>query len=116
MNIKGSLPLLILHNLAGGPSHGYQISKSIKQQSDGVLNFKEGTLYPTLHSLEKQGMIEGFREKENGRVRRYYRLTDQGASLLEAQKQEWAQFSQAVNTILSNNNLQSAQGIRRSSS
>ncbi len=80
MNLKGSLPLLILFVLSRGPSHGYQIAKAIRQQSQGVLDFKEGTLYPALHGLADQGMIESFEQEENGRMRRYYRLTEQGWS------------------------------------
>ena len=54
MLIKGSLQMLILNVLAQGPSHGYQIAQHIKQQSRGILDFKEGTLYPTLHGLKRQ--------------------------------------------------------------
>ena len=78
MNLKGSLPLLILNHLQSSPSHGYAIAKHIKDTSDGVLDFKEGTLYPTLHGMKKQGLIEMFEEMENGRQRNYYRLTDKG--------------------------------------
>lgn len=102
MNIKGSLPLLILHVLASGPNHGYQISKSLKEQSAGILDFKEGTLYPALHSLEKQGLVEANKERENGRIRRYYTLTQSGNERLNKQRQEWTQFTNAVNHILDN--------------
>ncbi|MBE0691065.1 MAG: helix-turn-helix transcriptional regulator, partial [Anaerolineae bacterium] len=64
--------------LSKGPNHGYQIEKAIKQQSEGILDFKEGTLYPALHGLEEQGMIEAIEREENGRLRRYYRLTQDG--------------------------------------
>ena len=52
MHLKGTLPLLLLHLLRGGPLHGYALAQRIHQQSEGVLDFKEGTLYPLLHSLE----------------------------------------------------------------
>jgi|SRR5688572_9078333 PadR family transcriptional regulator, regulatory protein PadR len=100
MNMKGSLPLLILHTLASGANHGYRIASQIKDQSEGVLDFKEGTLYPTLHALEQQGLIESFKEMENGRERRYYRLTRKGITALDAERAEWEQFAGAVNTIL----------------
>jgi transcriptional regulator len=100
MNLKGSLPLLILYVLSRGSSHGYQIAKAIKQQSEGVLDFKEGTLYPTLHNLEQQGMVASFEQAENGRTRRYYRLTQDGSALLERQLNDWARYTSAVNTIL----------------
>jgi len=100
MNLKGSLPLLILHTLAGGPNHGYRIAKCIKEQSEGVLDFKEGTLYPTLHNLEKQGLVSTYKETENGRLRRYYRLTDVGKKALQDKRKQWLQYTSAVNTIL----------------
>lgn len=100
MNMKGSLPLLILHNLSLEPSHGYRIAKQIRVQSDGVLDFKEGTLYPTLHNLEKQGLISSYKGKENGRSRRYYQLTDNGNAALAQQREEWALYAWAVNLIL----------------
>jgi len=50
MNFRGSLPTLILQNLRGGANHGYRIAQDIKQKSKGLLDFKEGTLYPALHA------------------------------------------------------------------
>src|SRR4029079_96329 len=70
MNLKGSLPLLVLHALAQGLNYGYGIAKQIKAQSQGVLDFKEGTLYPTLHGMEKQGLIAAYEQEESGRMRR----------------------------------------------
>jgi len=100
MNLKGSLPLLILHNLSSGPSHGYAIAKHIKETTNGTLDFKEGTLYPTLHGMEKQGLLEKYKEKVNGRDRNYYRLTDEGRKMLAVELQEWRDFTRAVNTVL----------------
>lgn len=100
MNLKGSLPLLILHTLQSGPSHGYAIAKLIKEESEGILDFKEGTLYPTLHGLQKQGMIEMFQEIENGRQRNYYRLTHKGRESLESELDEWREYTRAVNAVL----------------
>ena len=105
MNMKGSLPLLILHNLSLTPCHGYRLVKQIRVQSDGVLDYKEGTLYPTLHNLEKQGLITSFHEKENGRSRRYYQLTDEGKAELVRWRQEWVEYSGAVNLILGRSSI-----------
>ncbi len=58
MNFKGTLPTLILEALAQEPSHGYRIAQRIKERSEGILDFKEGTLYPALHKLESEGMVE----------------------------------------------------------
>ena len=100
MNLKGSLPLLVLHILGRGANHGYGIAKQIKDQSRGVLDFKEGTLYPTLHGMEKQGLIEAYEQEESGRMRRYYRLTGQGQRMLDAQREEWSRYTDAVNLVL----------------
>lgn len=100
MNLKGSLPLLILYNLRNEPSHGYAIAKHIKQTTNGVLDFKEGTLYPTLHGMQKQGLVETYKEQVNGRKRNYYRLTDKGHKMLKVELNEWHEFTRAVNSVL----------------
>jgi PadR family transcriptional regulator PadR len=100
MNMKGSLPLLILHTLSTGARHGYRIAREIKDQSGGVLDFAEGTLYPTLHDLERRGLIQAFEEEVDGRTRRCYRLTERGAKALEQERAEWQQFVRAVNFTL----------------
>jgi PadR family transcriptional regulator, regulatory protein PadR len=100
MNLKGSLPALILQTLSYGSSHGYEIAGRIKRQSQGVLDFKEGTLYPTLHTLERDGLLTSEEQLENGRVRRYYKLTEKGLKELEQQKTSWQRMSGAISTIL----------------
>jgi PadR family transcriptional regulator, regulatory protein PadR len=100
MNYKGSLPTLILHNLRQGSNHGYQIAQEIKQQSKGILDFKEGTLYPALHGLEAKGLITSFTRTENGRTRCCYKLTDKGKKELAKQMEEWNRFSGAISLIL----------------
>ena len=100
MNIKGSLPLLVLDALSRGPSYGYQIAKEIREQSEAVLDFQEGALYPTLHKLEEEGLIEASTTTVDGRQRRYYSLTLLGKQELAAERHEWARYVQAVNTVL----------------
>ncbi|MCS6883011.1 MAG: PadR family transcriptional regulator [Oscillochloridaceae bacterium] len=101
MNLKGSLPLLVLHVLAHGPNHGYAIAATIRRLSEGVLEFREGTLYPALHTLEAQGLIETFEEViAEGRPRRIYRLTEAGARALERERAAWRQYSRAINAVL----------------
>jgi PadR family transcriptional regulator PadR len=100
MNIKGNLPLLILHVLSDGPKHGYAITKQIKRGSGDILDVAEGSLYPMLHDLEKRGLIEAFEETVSGRLRRCYRLTKAGHRTLADQIDEWKQYSQAVNLLL----------------
>lgn len=100
MNIKGTLPTLILETLAREPNHGYRIAQQIKARSRGVLDFKEGTLYPALHKLEKEQVVESYEAEEKGRTRRYYRITEQGRGVLAAAREEWRQVSRAVSLIL----------------
>jgi PadR family transcriptional regulator, regulatory protein PadR len=100
VNIKGTLPTLILETLARGPSHGYRIAQRIKERSQGILDFKEGTLYPALHKLENEGLVESYEGIEQGRPRRYYRITNNGHGALTKDRAEWRDLSRAVTTIL----------------
>jgi PadR family transcriptional regulator, regulatory protein PadR len=100
MNFKGGLAPLILQNLRRGPNHGYRIAQEIKQKSKGVLDFKEGTLYPALHGLEGKGLISSYTQEENGRTRCYYKLTERGKRSLAKEKQEWLRFSSAIDLLL----------------
>src|SRR5580693_3855669 len=100
MNFKGSLPTLILQNLSRGPNHGYRIAQEIKQTSKGVLDFKEGTLYPALHGLEAKKLITSTVSEENGRPRRHYKLTEKGRKVLVRERREWLQFSGAITGLL----------------
>jgi len=100
MNLKGTLPTLILEVLAEEPSHGYRIAQQIKERSSGVLDFKEGTLYPALHKLEQEKMVESYEGVEKGRPRRYYRITKSGRTALTKDRAEWRELSRAVGTIL----------------
>ena len=82
------------------PSHGYRIAQRIKERSQGVLDFKEGTLYPALHKLENEGMVESYDSVEKGRPRRYYRITKSGRGMLIKDRAEWRALSRAVTAIL----------------
>jgi transcriptional regulator len=100
MNVKGTLPPLILEALLHEPSHGYRIAQRIKERSHGVLDFKEGTLYPALHKLENDGLVESYDRVEKGRMRRYYRITESGCAALTKDRAEWQQLSRAVTMLL----------------
>jgi PadR family transcriptional regulator, regulatory protein PadR len=100
MNLRGTLPTLILEALGHEPKHGYLIAKRIKERSRGILDFKEGTLYPALHKLENEGLVESYEGTENGRNRRYYRISKAGRAALARDRAEWRQLSNAVTLIL----------------
>lgn len=100
MNLRGTLPALILRAIERAPDHGYSIAQRIKTSSKGVLDFKEGTLYPALHKLENEQMVESYEEAENGRTRRYYRITKAGHAALAKDRKEWKEVSRAINSLL----------------
>ena len=100
MNFKGTLPTLILEALRHEPNHGYRIAQQIKERSQGVLDFKEGTLYPALHKLENEGLVKSHSGIESGRPRRYYRITESGRKTLSKDRAHWREVSQAVTIIL----------------
>jgi PadR family transcriptional regulator, regulatory protein PadR len=100
MNFKGTLPTLILEALRHEASHGYRIAQQIKERSRGVLDFKEGTLYPALHKLENDGLVKSHSTVENGRERRYYRITESGRKALSKDRAHWREVSQAVTILL----------------
>ena len=97
----GSAAMLVLALLKGGEMYGYQIIEELARRSENVFQFKEGTLYPILHGLEKDRLLTA-REAEapNGRVRRYYAITAKGLKALEEKEKEWNAFSKAVSAIL----------------
>ena len=97
---KGSAELLILSLVEARPRHGYEISKLIESQSDGVLSFNVASLYPLLYRLEKRGWIQGrWVDKAGQRRRRYYHLTAEGRKVLRAQRSNWKAFVAAISRI-----------------
>lgn len=98
---KGSLPLLVMQVLPEGEGHGYRIAKRIREGSEGVLDFREGTRYPTLHMLEGEGFLRARRAIVNGRARRYYELTPAGREALKAERERWDRYREAVEVVLS---------------
>ncbi|MFO0808150.1 MAG: PadR family transcriptional regulator [Gemmataceae bacterium] len=101
--LKGTLSLLILSLLSRRPMYGYEIAATVRAETDGTFEWREGSLYPNLHKMQADGLIEGeWEEKETGRKRRYYRVTKKGREALKAKVQSWAELSRAVNRILEN--------------
>lgn len=99
--IKGNVVMLILSCLAREPMHGYHIAKSLEQQSEGYFAMREGTLYPHLHQLEQDGLVEGTWETVSGdRRRRYYRITERGKTELARRTQHWRVFRKEVDRLL----------------
>jgi PadR family transcriptional regulator PadR len=98
---KGSAELLILSLLEQRTRHGYELSKLIESRSRGTVRFNVASLYPLLYRLEKRGLVQGrWLEKAGHRRRRFYRITAQGQSVLEARRRSFAAFVDAVHRIV----------------
>jgi PadR family transcriptional regulator len=101
--LQGTLDLLILRTLAAGPKHGWGISLSIQEVSRDVLQVNQGSLYPALHRLEQQGLIEAeWGSSDNNRQAKFYQLTRAGRKQLTEETRNWERLSEAVGRILSN--------------
>ena len=98
--VAASSKPLVLSLLQKQESYGYQIIADVKQISGGSLQWTDGMLYPVLHRLEREGLVESFWQKaETGRKRKYYRITKQGIAEIDAQKDQWASVNQALNQL-----------------
>ena len=99
--MKSNIDSLLLCLLSQGAMYGYQIIKELERKSAGYFKFKEGTLYPALHRLERSDLVEGkWQMLPNGRQRRYYYITSKGHRLLVTKRSQWQDFSAAMNLII----------------
>lgn len=99
--LQGTLDMLVLKALQLQPMHGWGITERIEQWSESVLQLGQGTLYPALYRLERQGLIASeWRTTENNRRARYYTLTRSGRKHLAEELVQWQRMSRAVNLVL----------------
>ncbi|HET9401793.1 MAG TPA: PadR family transcriptional regulator [Candidatus Acidoferrales bacterium] len=99
--VQGTLDMLILKTLALEPLHGYGIGIRIGQISKGVFQVNAGSLLPALHRLERAGLLEsGWRETQNGRRAKYYRISGAGRKKLKAETHAWDIQATAIARIL----------------
>jgi len=99
--LQGTLDMLVLKSLQVEPMHGWGITERIEQWSSGVLQINQGSLYPALHRLTRQGFItSSWRVTENSRRARYYALTAAGRRALSSEQTSWERLSEAVNFIM----------------
>ena len=99
--LQGTLDMLILKVVALGPIHGYGISQRIRQISKDVLQVQQGSLYPALHRLEKRGWLNSaWRESENGRQAKFYKLSPKGRKQLAEEQLTWQRLTGAIALIL----------------
>jgi transcriptional regulator len=99
--LQGTLDMLVLKALRLEPMHGWRITERIEHWSDRVLQLGQGTLYPALYRLERQGLIRSeWRVTENNRRARYYELTRGGRRHLDDELEQWRRLSHAINLVL----------------
>ena len=99
--LQGTLDMLILTTLALEPRHGWGISRRIQEMSDKVLQVNQGSLYPALHRLERQGLLDTYwGTSENNRQAKYYQLTAAGRRRLDAETEQWTRMSNAIASVL----------------
>jgi PadR family transcriptional regulator, regulatory protein PadR len=99
--LRGSLDLLVLKTLSLAPMHGWGISQRVQQISGGELEMNQGSLYPALQRLEKQGLIASeWGVTDNNRQGRYYRLTAAGKRALGDEVESWKRFAAALDAVL----------------
>jgi PadR family transcriptional regulator, regulatory protein PadR len=101
--LKGTLHLLVLRTVELQPLHGVGIAGRIRQVTRGTFEVGAGSLFPALHRLEQEGLIEGsWGETDEGRRARFYRLTPAGARRLESEKKNWNRIVFAISQVLEN--------------
>jgi transcriptional regulator len=99
--LQGTLDMLVLQALQLVPMHGWGITERIEQWSEEVLCVGQGTLYPALYRLERQGLIaSAWQTTENNRRARYYSLTKAGRKHLAQEIRDWQRVSRAINLVL----------------
>lgn len=98
--LTGAVEMLILEVVSHGPSYGYEITQTVLSRSAGHFELKEGSLYPALHRLERQKLLDSYWTEADGRRRKYYKLTTAGRKALAARRAEWRAFATAVNGVL----------------
>ena len=101
INPVKTIDSLLLSLLAREPMYGYKLIKETEKKSSGVFKFREGTLYPALHRLERAKLIQGkWQLLPRGQQRKYYYITEKGLKALGQRKSEWVKFSGALNAFL----------------
>lgn len=99
--LQGTLDLLILKTLAGGPMHGWGVAQRIHVLSNDILQVNQGSLYPALHRLEQQGLITAqWGASDNNRQAKFYELTRAGRKQLADETRNWERMAGAVARIL----------------
>ena len=98
--MRGAGPTAVMHLLSGDEMYGYEIVERLGIESAGVFEMGQSTLYPMLYNLEGKGLVKSREKKgENGRKRRYYRLTAKGSRKLESDREQWASLIDGLSAL-----------------
>ncbi len=98
--VAASTVPLVLSVLAEGENYGYALIQRVRELSDGRIEWTEGMLYPVLHWMEKQGLIQSeWREGDTGRKRKYYRLCSGGRTALKTEREQWLTVHTTLTTL-----------------
>ncbi len=101
--LKGTLEVIVLKLLSeNGRMYGYELSQKVKQQTEGKIHLKDGSLYPALHKLTKDGILTYEEVNIGKRVRKYYKLTPKGETLKETLLHEVRDFIQTLEKVIFN--------------
>ena len=101
MDVRGHLDLLLLGTLRRtGPAHGYALIVGLREHSGGAFDLPEGSVYPALHRLERDGLVTSVWDTSAPRRRRVYELTPDGLAALAAQRRQWRTFAVGVQSVL----------------
>ena len=99
--VGASTALLVLGILAKEASYGYEVVKRVNQEAENLFEWQEGTIYPVLHKLEKEGLVRTqWQQADSGRKRKYYYITEQGREALDEKAQQWQSFNQLVHRVV----------------
>jgi len=100
--LRGNTDSLLLFLIAQHDRiHGYQLIKEARRRSEGYFQFREGTIYPALHKLEAEGLVEGqWQAQAGGQQRRYYRITARGRQARDRRLSRWFSFARAMQLVI----------------
>jgi len=99
--LKGLIDPIILSIVDRLPMYGYQIVKELERITGGYLKLKNGTIYPALIRLQKNGLVVSrWKQVTQGRGRRYYRITDEGRQFLDSRSVEWQHFCTVISRLM----------------
>lgn len=98
--MSGNMTMLILKLVDEKDMYGYEMIDTLRKKSQNVFELKAGTLYPLLHGLEDKGLLSVYEQEYAGKIRKYYRITKEGKTLLAKKKEEWYEYKRAITNVL----------------